>query len=115
MSAEFLHQLLIAIAFTAPFVAAIWKISEAIQLQKRALEVQIETLEDRLVHLQHAAELKAAQIEALNDKLSLALNGVRETADHVRTRTKNDFDLLNSRLSQIEKFLAKTTSYEPRT
>lgn len=112
--AELQSQILAFVLYSIPLVAALWKIFAWLDSIQDRLERQIREVDTRLTELDHRSQLRTAQIEALNDKIALSLNGVQEVAGHLRTRTKADHEALERRLSQLESYLVKTTDFQAR-
>jgi hypothetical protein len=113
-SAEFITQVLLLVTFSIPVIAGIAKIISAISRMRREIEVQIESLEKRLIELAHQQELKAQAFESLNERVVLNVNGIQELVNHLRTRTRNESEKVAERVSQIEKFLVKSSTFTAR-
>lgn len=113
-SPEIQSQILAFIAFSIPLILAIWKIFSLFQGVEDKLNDQIRDVDRKLQKLAHLAQLRQAQMDSLNDKLVLSVNGTKELVEHVRTRTKAEHDRLDERICQIERFLTKTTPFQPR-
>ncbi|MBW4465232.1 MAG: hypothetical protein KME07_07300 [Pegethrix bostrychoides GSE-TBD4-15B] len=113
-SAEVQSQILAFIVYSIPLIVALWKIFSWLESIQDSLEQQIREVDRRLLESEHRATLKSSQIEALNDKVALAVNGVKELVNHLRTRTKNDDEHLHQRLAQVERYLSKTTDFQSR-
>lgn len=114
MSGDFVLQAIAFIAVIASFSTAIWKIFTAVDKLKSELEEKINRLERLILDVQHEQHLKQVLIDSLNDRLILAVNGVKEVAEHIRTRTRAESSVSKRKINQIEAFLVKTTQYELR-
>jgi F0F1-type ATP synthase membrane subunit b/b' len=91
------------IAFAIPVVGALWRIfsvREALQFQISDALHRIELLDQRLIHLHEQQEL--------------ALNGLKEVAQHVRDRSARAEEKLAERITSLERYLDKTTDFNPR-
>lgn len=113
-SPEVQGQILGFIIFSIPLIVALWKVFALLQGIEDRLENQIRQTERQLSDLAHQSQLRSTQMEALNDRLALAINGTKELVSHVRLRTQTDANKLSDRLGQLERFLSKTTDFEPR-
>ncbi len=111
---EVQSQILGFLVFAIPVVVALWKVFAILQGIEDRLEKQVREVDHRLSELSHQSQLRSTQLESLNDKLVLAINGTRELVSHVRTRTQTDANKLEDRICQIERFLVKTTAFQPR-
>lgn len=105
--AEFLANAATLTVFLIPLIAALWKIFDSIA----ALRERFNT---RLDQIAHSAQIIELEMKALQDKGELAINGLREKHDHSINRLKNEFELLDRKVEQLEGFLAKTSGYEIR-
>lgn len=114
MNPEIQSQILGFIVFAIPLIVALWKVFALLKGIEDRLDDQIHQVDRRLESLAHQSQLRASQMEHLNDKLTLSLNGTKELVNHLRTRTKIESDRLDDRLRQLEQFLVKTTNYQPR-
>ncbi|MCU0525161.1 MAG: hypothetical protein MUF72_10080 [Elainella sp. Prado103] len=114
MNPEIQSQIFAFIIFLIPLIAALWKLFNLLKGIEDRLEVQIREVDQAIGQLSHQSQLRSTQLEALNDKLILAVNGNKELVNHLRARTKNDSDRLAARVNQIERFLVKTSDYQPR-
>lgn len=114
MSSDIQSQILGFILFAIPIVTALWKVFSILHGIEDRVELKIQDIERRLVNLAHQSELRESELEHLNDTLELAVNGVKELVTHVRSRTQADCDRLNGRISQLEKYLTKTTDFQSR-
>lgn len=112
--AELQSQIIGFLVYSIPLVVALWKIFAWLESIQDRLEHQIRDVDRRLTDLDHRSELRSREIEALNDKVALAVNGVKELVNHLRARTKADDDAIAARLRSLEGFIAKTTDYQPR-
>lgn len=107
-------QITAFIVYSIPLVVALWKVFQILQGIEDRLEKTIRDVEKRLIDLDYQSELKNQKLEALNDKLVLAVNGTKELVNHVRSRTQVDATKLANRIDQVERFLSKTTTFESR-
>ncbi|HEY9631022.1 MAG TPA: hypothetical protein V6C84_27340 [Coleofasciculaceae cyanobacterium] len=104
MDAAITLAILTFIAFAIPVVGALWRIFSV-----------RESLQTAITNNSHRIALLEQKIEHLVDQQELAINGIRETAQHVRTRSAQAEEKLAERLYSIERFLDKTTEFSPRT
>lgn len=111
---EIQSQILQFIILALPLIAAIWKVFEALSSLEKRLDNAIEAVDARVSALEHKSELRAVQIDSMNDKILLATNGTKELVNHLRTRTKAESDSQQNRIEQIERFLVKTTEFLSR-
>lgn len=102
-SAQALTAVFGAIAFSIPIFGALWKIFTV----REQLQVSITANSHRL-------EMMERDIGHLADQQALALNGIKELVQHVRSRSQHSEEALDRRLDDVEKYLAKSTSFEPR-
>lgn len=102
------------VALLSPIGYLLWRLADRFSNLKAMLEDQIIRVDRRIDSLMHQQELRNQSFEHLDDKVSLAVNGLRETAQHVRERTQADTLSLRKRVDDVERYLAKTTTYEPR-
>lgn len=107
-------QILGFVIISIPIVGALWKAFSVLQGIEDRLERTIREVEKRLIDLDYQSELKTQKLEALNDKLVLAVNGTKELVNHVRSRTQADATKLANRIDQVERYLSKTTTFESR-
>ena len=84
--------------------SVIWKASSAIAELRRSQERLESALRSEVAELQH--EL---------DKQALMINGYRERVEHVNLRLTGNTEKLTVRLTDVENFLQKTTSFETRS
>jgi hypothetical protein len=96
-------ELLALLAAMAALVGSLWKAFE-----------QLAVLRERIKENLHRIELLQQAMEFARDELKLGLRGISEVADHVRARTREDNKDLTDRVSDLERFLAKTTEFEVR-
>lgn len=102
-SQQFTFAALAFIAFAIPIVGSLWKlfgIREQLQLS--------------IVDNRHRIELIEQKADHLVDQQVLALNGIKETVQHVRDRSLHSEAALDVRLSDVEHFIEKTTPFERR-
>lgn len=102
-SQQFTFAALGFIAFAIPIVGSLWKlfaIREQLQVSILANHHQIELLQQKGDHL--------------IDQQTLALNGIKEQIQHVRARSTQTEAALDSRLTDLEHFIEKTTPFERR-
>ena len=102
-NAQSIGALIVAGAALLPIIAALWKIF-AVR----------EQLQSSITENRHRLELIEREINHLADQQSLALNGIKELVQHVRSRSQHSEEGLDRRLDDVEKFLAKSTAFEPR-
>lgn len=107
-------QILAFIIYSLPLVAALWKIFAWLDEIQDRLENQIREVDQRLTELDHRSQLRNAQIEALNERIALAVNGTKELVQHTRQRTRAEHDELEHRLNQLERYIVKTTDFQAR-
>lgn len=62
--------------------------------------------------VRHKAELNRQGIDALDDKIELAVNGLKERLDHAKTRQQADIDDHEKRIDRLESFLTKYSKFE---
>ncbi|WP_416671597.1 hypothetical protein [Egbenema bharatensis] len=91
-------------SFSVPILLWVWKASNSVS------RVQY-NLESAINELNHKLDKKDLQLQALQDKAILAINGLSEKNNHLATRYKTDVKDLDSRLDQIENFLAKESGF----
>lgn len=101
-------------ALLSPIGYLVWRLADRFSGLKDALETQIIRVDRRIDEIAHQQALRNQSFEHLDDKVTLAVNGVRETAQHLRERTLSDTVNLNRRITDIERYLAKTTPFEAR-
>lgn len=97
-----------------PIVAALWRVFSALTDMRLKLEDRIDGLSNLIVGLRHDFELRSKEVEHLDDRYELSVNGLKEKIDHISTRTRNEIERLTVLATDLESFLAKTTEYEPR-
>lgn len=114
MSPEIQSQIIGFILFAITMIGALWKVFSILNGIEDRVELKIQDIERRLINLAHQSELRESELEHLNDRLELAVNGVKELVTHVRARTQADCDKLSNRIAQLEKFLTKTTDFQSR-
>lgn len=102
------------VALLAPLAVASWKLNEKFSTMERTFNHRCTELETKIDALDHELDLKTQALEHINDKIMLSSNGMKEVLQHVRTRSQNETNLLRSQIQQVERYLAKTTDYEPR-
>lgn len=102
------------IVISIPIVGALWKVFSILKGVEDRLEDTIRDVERKLIDLGYQSQIKSQQLEALNDKLVLAVNGTKELVSHVRSRTQVDANKLANRIDQVERYLSKTTTFESR-
>lgn len=91
------------VAFSIPIIGSLWRIFSI----REKLTIEIGKCVHRLDLLeQHSNHLYDQQI--------LALNGIKELAQHARDRSARQEELLGSRLLDLERFLEKSTEFTPR-
>lgn len=103
MNTEFTVAILAFVAFAIPIVGALWKIF--VVREKLAFDIQRNV---------HRLELLEQRIDALVDQHTLAFNGVREVAEHVRSRSQGEEDKLKKRVADMERYLEKHTEFTVR-
>jgi Tfp pilus assembly protein PilN len=103
LEAQSIGALIVASAALIPIVGALWK-----------LFAMREQLQAGIVANQHRIDLLEQNIAHLADQQELFLNGLKETLGHVRARTQHAEQLLDSRLSDLEGFIEKTTAFTKR-
>lgn len=113
-SPEMQAQILGFVVYSIPLVVALWKVFSWLDGLEDRLERSIREVDQRLTELSYQSQLKTQQLEALNDKVVLAVNGSKEVISHVRSRSREDNDKLQARVDQIERFLVKTSEFEAR-
>lgn len=91
------------IAYSTPIVAALWAVFSI----RSKLQLEIKDNAHRL-------DLVESHFENLADKHLLAFNGLREVAEHVRTRSAREEEKLDERVIDVECYLEKTTSFQRR-
>lgn len=92
------------IAFSIPIIGSLWRIFSV----REKLTIEIGKNSHRLDLLeQHSNHLYDQQI--------LALNGIKEIAQHARDRSAKQEEILGSRLLDVERFLEKSTTFSPRS
>lgn len=91
------------IAFAIPIVGALWKLFSIRE------QLQTEILGNR-----HKLELQQQELTHLVDQQRLFLNGIQERLQHVRDRSKHAEEALDLRLSDLEGFIEKTTTFTKR-
>lgn len=102
-SAQAIGTLIIAAIALIPIVTALLKI----------VTVR-EQLQANITDNRHRLEMLERESRHLVDQQALALNGMREVIQHVRDRSLQSEKELDRRLDDVEKYLAKSTSFEPR-
>lgn len=113
-SSDFLLQALLLLTFSLPLLGALAKVISAIGSMRRSIESKIEALDKRVTTLDHQQQMKALQYESLHDHVQLTIKGIQEVVGHLRTRTRSESDKLADRVSQMEKFLVKTSDFTAR-
>lgn len=113
-TAEIQSQIFAFLLLLIPLVATLWKVFSLLAGIEKRLDDAIERVDQRVSQLEHRADLRSVQLEALNDRLALGLNGTKELVTHLRARTKADDDRLLAKLAQIERYLVKETTYQSR-
>ena len=113
-AAEIQAQVFAFILILIPIVASLWKVFSLIHGIEKRLDDAIERVDRRVGELEHRSDMRSVQMEALNDRLALGLNGTKELVTHLRVRTKGDNDRLLEKLAQMERYLVKETSYQSR-
>lgn len=113
-SASFFTELGGVLAIMSPLGLIVWNLARKFHTLERDFEQQIIAVDRRLDEIDYQQQLKNQAFDHLDDKVALAVNGLKETATHVRERTHIDAQRLSGRIADLEGFLAKTTSYEPR-
>lgn len=73
-----------------------------------------EQLQANILANRHQIELLKKDTDHLIDQQELALNGIKEQIQHVRDRSLHSEALLDSRLSDLEQFIEKSTTFERR-
>lgn len=101
---EFYAAVLGFVVFSIPIIGALWKIFNV------RSELQAEILANR-----HRVELLEQNVEHLIDQQTLALNNLKEMAQHTRSRSQHAEQLLDARLSDLEGFVEKTTAFTKRS
>ena len=91
------------IAFAIPIIGSLWKIFSIRE------QLQTEILGNR-----HKLELQQQELTHLIDQQKLFLNGIQERLQHVRDRSKHAEEDLDLRLSDLERFIEKTTAFTKR-
>ncbi|NDJ16791.1 hypothetical protein [Myxacorys almedinensis] len=64
--------------------------------------------------IQHNLEKKDILLESLQDKLTLHFNGLKERFEHFAQRSRGEVQALEKRVQQMERFLQKSTNFDPR-
>lgn len=104
MDAAVTLAILVFIAFVIPVVGALWRIFSV-----------RESLQTAIANNSHRLDLLEQKIEHLVDQQELAINGIKEVVQHVRSRSATAEEKLADRIYAIERFLDKTTEFSPRT
>lgn len=113
-NSEIQTQIIGFILIALPLIAALWKFFQLLQGIEQRLDEAIERVDRRVSELEHRADIRSVQMEGLNDRLALGLNGTKELVTHLRVRTKADNDRLLEKMAQIERYLVKETTYQSR-
>lgn len=103
MNTEFTVAILAFIAFAIPIVGALWKIFTV--REKLAFDIQRNV---------HRLDLVEQRMEGLLDQHTLAFNGVKEIAEHTRSRSQGEEEKLKKRVTDIERYLEKYTEFTVR-
>lgn len=91
------------VTFGIPIATALWKLS--------ALK---EKITDQVQELDHRLEMLKARVDNLDDRATLGINGLRELIEHRSARIATSLKDHESRVTDTEQFLAKTTPFERR-
>lgn len=110
---ELQQQLSLLIAIIA-VITALWKLFTLLRGIEDRLNKSILEIDHRLSELEHRSAMRNAELEHIDDKLELGINGTKELVQHVRSRTQTDCDRLSDRIRQIENYLTKTTDFQQR-
>ena len=102
-NAQFTLAALAFIAFAIPIVGSLWKLFGIRE------QLQVSILDNR-----HRLELLEQKAEHLVDQQTAFLHGIQERLQHVRDRSLHTEAALDFRLSDLEQFIEKSTSFERR-
>lgn len=91
------------IVFAIPIVGALWK-----------LFVVREQLQTQILSNAHRIAMLEQKIDHLVDQQELFLNGLKESVQHVRERSKHAEENLHYRLEDLEGYVEKTTNFTKR-
>jgi hypothetical protein len=107
MSPEQIGIFVVTVIGMTPLVTLLWKAFNALNRPERELNILRNSVEQNFALLrEHTAHLDNVQ--------QLAINGLKERIDHQTGRLSRDTASLQSRLEDIEGYLAKNTEFNPR-
>lgn len=101
------NEIIAFASFSVPILLWVWRASNAVARVQYNLESEIK-------EVNHKLDKKDLQLQALQDKAILAINGLSEKINHVSTRHKTELKDLDSRLDSLENFLAKESGFVRR-
>jgi len=104
MDATVTLAMLTFVAFCIPIIGALWRIFSV-----------REALQTSIANSVHRLDLLEQKIEYMADQQELALNGLKEMAQHVRDRSARAEEKLGDRLGSLERYLDKNIDFSLRS
>lgn len=106
-SLETIIGLLTIVSSISAMLVFIWKLGNSVAMMQADLKAQIAASN-------HEQAMNDLRLEQLQDSLKLGFNGMRERFEHFSTRSRSEYEKLESRVRRVENFLQKEfEGFEP--
>lgn len=110
MSGQLVLGLLTFVGGVLAIIKSLWQFYSV----RTAIDDRIDSVDDAVSANRHRIDILELKADHLNDQQTLTINGMREVLNHVRERSTREEEKLSSRVSDMERFLEKTTIFVPR-